>query len=152
MSIWCGSANGDTQRFTVRSLRGAANNTPYWIVQVPRQLIPGHSGFFTDDTLRLIGALIDVSGAVKPGVTTEMVHDSRVRPNNLEVLPDALPDPEEGERAVYEIVIDGFSEEAVANAMKTGLETAAAMPGVLRISAGNYGGKLGPHHFHLHKL
>ena len=56
------------------------------------------------------------------------------------------------EKAVYEIVIDGFSEEAVAKAMKVGLETAAGMPGVLRISAGNYGGKLGPHHFHLHKL
>jgi formylmethanofuran--tetrahydromethanopterin N-formyltransferase len=24
--------------------------------------------------------------------------------------------------------------------------------GLLRISAGNYGGKLGPFHFHLHKL
>lgn len=59
---------------------------------------------------------------------------------------------EPGERAVYEIVIDGFSEAAVALAMKTGLNTAASMPGVLRISAGNYGGKLGPHHFHLHQL
>jgi len=61
-------------------------------------------------------------------------------------------DLEPGERAVYEIVIDGFSEAAVANAMKVGLETACGMPGVLRISAGNYGGKLGPHHFYLHKL
>ncbi|MEQ9409936.1 MAG: formylmethanofuran--tetrahydromethanopterin N-formyltransferase [Fuerstiella sp.] len=57
-----------------------------------------------------------------------------------------------GERAVYEIVIDGFTERAVAAAMQVGLQTAAAMPGVLRISAGNYGGKLGPHHFHLHQL
>ncbi|MEO2016779.1 MAG: formylmethanofuran--tetrahydromethanopterin N-formyltransferase [Fuerstiella sp.] len=57
-----------------------------------------------------------------------------------------------GERAVYEIVIDGFSEEAVARAMKVGLDTVVGMPGVLRVSAGNYGGKLGPHHFYLHKL
>ena len=57
-----------------------------------------------------------------------------------------------GERAVYEIVIDGLSETAVATAMKAGLDAAAATPGVLRISAGNYGGKLGPHHFHLHRL
>ena len=63
-----------------------------------------------------------------------------------------MSDLEEGEQAVYEIVIDGFSEAAVANAMKVGVNTAAAMPGVLRISAGNYGGKLGKHHFHLHKL
>ena len=57
-----------------------------------------------------------------------------------------------GERAVYELVIDGFSAAAIATAMKVGLETVAAMPGVLRVSAGNYGGKLGPHHFHLQNL
>ncbi|APZ95078.1 formylmethanofuran--tetrahydromethanopterin N-formyltransferase [Fuerstiella marisgermanici] len=59
---------------------------------------------------------------------------------------------QDGEKCVYEIVIDGFSESAVANAMQVGLETVCAMPGVLRVSAGNYGGKLGPHHFHLHRL
>lgn len=59
---------------------------------------------------------------------------------------------EDGERAVYEIVIDGFSEAAVAKAMQVGLDTVAEMPGVLRVSAGNYGGKLGPHHFHLQRL
>jgi formylmethanofuran--tetrahydromethanopterin N-formyltransferase len=59
---------------------------------------------------------------------------------------------EEGERAVYEIVIDGASESAIAKAMQIGLDAAVASPGVLRISAGNYGGKLGPHHFHLHRL
>ena len=59
---------------------------------------------------------------------------------------------QENERAVYEIVIDGLNEQAVAGAMKAGLEAAIQVPGVLRISAGNYGGKLGPHHFHLHKL
>ena len=58
----------------------------------------------------------------------------------------------DGENAVYEIVIDGLSVSAVAQAMKTGMEAAIAEPGVLRISAGNYGGNLGPHHFHLHRL
>ena len=58
----------------------------------------------------------------------------------------------DGEQAVYEIVIDGLSEFAVAKAMLVGLEAAVAAPGVCRISAGNYGGKLGPHHFHLHRL
>ena len=59
---------------------------------------------------------------------------------------------EANERAVYEIVIDGLSEAAVAKAMQVGLDKAASSPGVLRITAGNYGGKLGPHHFYLHKL
>ncbi|MGB1814497.1 MAG: formylmethanofuran--tetrahydromethanopterin N-formyltransferase [Rubripirellula sp.] len=56
------------------------------------------------------------------------------------------------EQAVYEIVIDGLSEQAVATAMAAGLSAAAKSSGVTRISAGNYGGKLGPHHFHLHQL
>ena len=57
-----------------------------------------------------------------------------------------------GEQAVYEIVIDGLSESAVAKAMQVGRDAALASPDVLRISAGNYGGKLGPHHFHLRQL
>lgn len=59
---------------------------------------------------------------------------------------------ETNERAVYEIVIDGLTECVVAKAMHIGLHAVAASDGILRISAGNYGGKLGPHHFHLHQL
>lgn len=57
-----------------------------------------------------------------------------------------------GCNAVYEIVIDGLSFEAVQTAMKCGLHEAAASPNVIRITAGNYGGKLGKHHFHLREL
>ncbi len=60
----------------------------------------------------------------------------------------ALP---EGANAVYEIVIDGLDLASVENATRVGVR-AACRPGVLRISAGNYGGKLGPFHLHLHKL
>lgn len=54
--------------------------------------------------------------------------------------------------AVYEIVIDGLNFDAVAAAMKAGLHAAVQFPGVVLISAGNYGGKLGKHHFHLKDL
>ena len=53
--------------------------------------------------------------------------------------------------AVYEIVIDGLSLQAVEQAMRVGIRS-ACRPGVVRISAGNYGGNLGPHHIHLHSL
>lgn len=56
---------------------------------------------------------------------------------------------------VLEIVIDGLTAEAVANAMRTGLKTLIEIGGkggLVAVSAGNYGGKLGPHHFHLHEL
>ena len=55
-------------------------------------------------------------------------------------------------QSVYEIVIDGLSADAVKSAMKGGLHVAASSPGVLRITAGNYGGKLGKHHFYLRDL
>lgn len=54
--------------------------------------------------------------------------------------------------AVYEIVIDGLSFDDVQAAMRRGLHAAAAAPGIIRITAGNYGGKLGKHHFHLKDL
>ena len=58
-------------------------------------------------------------------------------------------------RCVMEIVIDGLTEADVAAAMRVGMQAGIAIGapgGLLRISAGNYGGKLGPFHFHLHKL
>ena len=54
-------------------------------------------------------------------------------------------------KAAYELVIDGLSEEAVGQAMAAGMR-AARIPGVERITAANYGGKLGPYHLHLKKL
>jgi formylmethanofuran--tetrahydromethanopterin N-formyltransferase len=54
-------------------------------------------------------------------------------------------------RCSYEIVVDGLTLEAVQNAMREGLR-AGAGPGVVQITAGNYGGKLGPHHIRLHDL
>jgi formylmethanofuran--tetrahydromethanopterin N-formyltransferase len=54
-------------------------------------------------------------------------------------------------QAVYELVIDGLSESAVGQAMVAAAR-AACQPGVLAITAGNYGGKLGPYHFHLRQL
>lgn len=53
--------------------------------------------------------------------------------------------------AAIEIVIDGADKDAVGRAMVAGIR-AACGPETLAISAGNYGGKLGPHHFHLRKL
>ncbi len=56
-----------------------------------------------------------------------------------------------GVNAVYEIVIDGLSAAAVVEATRVGVR-AACVSGVRRISAGNYGGNLGPHHFQLHEV
>lgn len=54
--------------------------------------------------------------------------------------------------AVYELVIDGLSADAVRVAMRAGLHAASKCPGLTLITAGNYGGKLGPHHYYLREL
>jgi formylmethanofuran--tetrahydromethanopterin N-formyltransferase len=69
-------------------------------------------------------------------------------PTLRSVVPSQLP---EGAGAVYEIVIDGVDLAAVEAAMRAGIP-AACRPGVMTITAGNYGGKLGPFHIHLRAL
>jgi len=57
----------------------------------------------------------------------------------------------EGVNSVLEIVLDGTDAPSIEAAMRVGIR-AACRPGVQSISAGNFGGKLGPHHFHLRKI
>jgi formylmethanofuran--tetrahydromethanopterin N-formyltransferase len=52
--------------------------------------------------------------------------------------------------SVFEIVINGVNKEAIQAAMKTGINAACRVPGVLKITAANYEGKLGTHQFPLH--
>jgi formylmethanofuran--tetrahydromethanopterin N-formyltransferase len=66
----------------------------------------------------------------RDGVVTEVPHDAN---------------------SVLEIVVDGLDRPAIEKALGAGLD-AACLPGMVEISAGNYGGKLGKHHFHLHQL
>jgi formylmethanofuran--tetrahydromethanopterin N-formyltransferase len=64
-----------------------------------------------------------------PGLRT-LVPDSQV-PENV--------------NCVYEIVVNGLTVEAVKRAMGEGIRAAAGTEGVVKISAGNFGGKLGPY-------
>lgn len=51
--------------------------------------------------------------------------------------------------SVYEIVINGLKKEDVLFAMGVAIRAASTVPGVIKIDAGNYGGKLGPYHLYL---
>jgi formylmethanofuran--tetrahydromethanopterin N-formyltransferase len=76
--------------------------------------------------------------------STNDAFDPTVRPITTTDLP-------EGINSSMEIVLDGLDADSISAAMKKGIP-AACVPGVVRISAGNYGGKLGPHHFYLQKI
>ena len=57
--------------------------------------------------------------------------------------------------SVMEIVIDGLTKEDIDKAMRVGIQAVCDLGvenGIQRISAGNYGGKLGPFHFHLQEI
>ena len=64
------------------------------------------------------------------------------------VTDSALPDDV---HSVLELVLDGLDELSIRRAMRAGI-AAACLPGVHSITAGNYGGKLGPHHFPLRSI
>jgi formylmethanofuran--tetrahydromethanopterin N-formyltransferase len=77
-------------------------------------------------------------------VSTNTAYCPTIRRQVESALPEKV-------NAVMEIVIDGLDEEAVRQATRVGIQ-AACQGGVLRISAGNYGGKLGQYHFHLQEI
>ncbi len=57
--------------------------------------------------------------------------------------------------AVMEIVIDGLTAKDVRLAMNRGIEAICDLgksQGIEKITGGNYGGKLGQHHFHLREI
>lgn len=57
--------------------------------------------------------------------------------------------------AVLEIVLNGIDETDISNAMRVGIQAVCNHGrdgGIVRISAGNYGGKLGKYHFHLREI
>ena len=64
-------------------------------------------------------------------------------PTLRKLVPDSkLPD---NVGSVYEIVINGLNQKVVKKAMAEGIKAAIKIPGVVKITAGNYGGKLGPY-------
>jgi formylmethanofuran--tetrahydromethanopterin N-formyltransferase len=73
-------------------------------------------------------------------------------PSLKRLAPSALGDDV---RAVLEVVIDGVSTESIAASMRIGIEAACrevGRAGLVQVTAGNYGGKLGRHHFQLGEI
>ena len=71
-------------------------------------------------------------------------------PRLKKILPDSqVPD---NVNSVYEIVINGLNSEVVKKAMAEGIKAAVKVPGIVKISAGNFGGKLGPFRAYLKEV
>jgi formylmethanofuran--tetrahydromethanopterin N-formyltransferase len=123
----------------------------------------------TKESVKTVGekaleAILQVDGVVTPfdvcsagskpethfpsiGPTTNHPYCSSLKPR----LGSASLVPK-GVHYVPEIVINGVSMEAVKEAMKVGIEAVLNVDGVVLVSAGNYGGKLGEFRIHLREL
>ncbi len=128
--ILCGDSQANALRGTEAAVE-AINDSPDSILPFPGGIVRAGSK---------VG-----SQYPKLKASTNEAYCPTVRPLAQSELP-------EGCNAVYEIVIDGLSPEAVQDAMRAGLHAATKSAGILRITAGNYGGKLGKHHFPLRDL
>jgi len=71
-------------------------------------------------------------------------------PKLKKLIPDSqVPD---NVNSVYEIVINGLNSNVVEKAMANGIKAAVKIPGVVKISAGNFGGKIGPFRAYLNEV
>ena len=76
-------------------------------------------------------------------IQTKSLNKPHLLPNTYAaIVPDTVVP--EGCNSVLEIVINGLTLDAVKKAMAVGVQASITCPGILKISAGNYGGKLGP--------
>jgi formylmethanofuran--tetrahydromethanopterin N-formyltransferase len=112
---------------------------------------------------RAVEALKDVEGVITPfdvcsaGSKPETKFPEIGPTTNHPYCPSLrgkIPDSKvpEGVEAIPEIVINGVSLEAVKRAMKVCIEVGKKVDGVVKISAGNYGGKLGKYKIYLREL
>lgn len=113
-----------------------------------------------------VEAIHDVPGCITPFPGGVVASGSKVGCNSYEFLGAStnekmcvtLKDKVEGSEipadvnGIYEIVIDGVDEETIRAAMKAGIEAACEVPGVTKISAGNFGGNLGAYKINLQDL
>ena len=110
------------------------------------------------DAMRAVeGAIMPFPGGIaRSGSKVGSRYKALMASTNHELCPTLRAQVEdsqvpEGIGSVFEIVIDGLAPEPVREAMRVGL-AAAAEAGARQITAGNYGGNLGKHHFPLREL
>ncbi len=113
-----------------------------------------------------VDAICEVDGVITPFPGGIVASGSKVGANNYSFLKatsnekfsPSVKDKVEGSNVpadvngIYEIVINGLNENVISEAMLAGIKAAVQIPGMKKISAGNFGGNLGPYKFNLHDI
>ncbi len=110
-----------------------------------------------------VSAIMEVEGTITPFTGGVVASGSKPSSNKYKfmhatinekycpTLKDRIEDSElpSEVNGVFEIVINGVSEEAVKEAMRAGIKAAVKVPDVVKITAGNFGGTLGKYQIYL---
>ncbi|HDH41536.1 MAG TPA: formylmethanofuran--tetrahydromethanopterin N-formyltransferase [Candidatus Altiarchaeales archaeon] len=133
-------------------------------------IMGGNIWFFCDSTDTALDAgdkAVDAISEVEGAITSFDICSagSKVETNYPEIGPttnhpycptlrDRIEDSRvpDGVESIPEIVINGISLEVVKRAMKRAIESVRDVEGIMKISAGNYGGRLGRHKIYLRDL
>ncbi len=113
-----------------------------------------------------VDAISEVDGVITPFPGGIVASGSKVGANNYsfmkatsnEKFSPSVKDKVEGSNVpadvngIYEIVINGLDAKVISEAMLAGIKAAVQIPGMKKITAGNFGGNLGPHKFNLHDI
>ena len=134
----------------------AGGNIIYFCKDVESGMTSGKAGVKAIESVE--GAYTPFPGGLvgsgsKPSSRYKVLHAStneRYCPTMKGIVPDTYV-PEDCD-FVVEIVINGLTEKAVADATKAAILEVCKHKGVIRISAGNFGGALGKYKIHLHEL
>ena len=95
--------DGEEHRFSIRRKPRVLNDTPYWIMQVPHELIPNHSEVLTENTFRLMEAILTLSGTYNASIATTVVREDGIRPVAVVPRPDGSALALDRSRAVYSV-------------------------------------------------
>ncbi|AEH61855.1 formylmethanofuran/tetrahydromethanopterin N-formyltransferase [Methanosalsum zhilinae DSM 4017] len=95
-----------------------------------------------------------VASGSKPGANKYKFLKATANERFCPSIKDKIEDTQvpEDVNGIYEIVINGLDVDAVSTAMAAGIKAAVKIPGIKKITAGNYGGNLGPYKFNLHEI
>lgn len=110
------------------------------IKKVPNVITPFPGG--------VVGSGSKVGSKKYPGILKASTNDAFCP--TIKSITNTLLKPEEN--CVMEIVINALDIDSMNAAMRSGINAACSVDGVTRITAGNYGGKLGKFLIHLHEL
>ena len=141
-------------KFGIQSAVGGGN----LIIMGPRKRVTLRSAIAATHAMREVAGVFlpFPQGVVRSGSKVGAKYKGMIASTNDAYCPTLRSRTEntavpENVEAIYEIVVDGLSENAVKEAMRRGMH-AAADKGATLITAGNYGGGLGKYKFHLSDL